>query len=76
MSGRCYFPFQAAGFSPTQIGRPHLKTVGVVAVRLKNMRQGSLGRAADFCEVDVKQLAVPLAEATCDHDRIDLSALG
>ena len=39
------------------------------------MRQGSLGRAADFYEIDVEQLAALLAQATGDHDRVHLSAL-
>src|SRR3981081_2778603 len=60
----------------SQLGKPHLKTVGVVAARLKDVRQGSLGRAANLSQIDVKQFAVPLAEVTGDHDRIHLSALG
>jgi hypothetical protein len=52
------------------------KIVGVVAARLKDERQGSLGRAADLFEIDVEQRATPLAETTGDHDRIHLSALG
>jgi hypothetical protein len=40
------------------------KIVGVVAARLKDERQGSLGRAADLFEIDVEQRATPLAETT------------
>src|SRR5258708_26484771 len=60
----------------SQRGEALLKTVGAVAAGLKDVRQGSLGCAADFYEIDVEQLAALLAEATGDHDRIHLSALG
>ena len=59
-----------------QLGEALLKTVRVVAARLKDVRQGSLGRATNFRHVHVEQPAVALAEATGDHDRVHLSALG
>jgi hypothetical protein len=54
-----------------------LQAVGVIAAHLKVVRQGSLGRAPDFPQVDVDwRTAPPPARATGNHDRIDLSALG
>ena len=61
-------PRPSGGLLPAQIGEPFFETVGIVAARLEEVRQRSLGCPADFREINVKQLAIPLAESsTCSR---------
>ncbi len=69
-------PRPSGGLLPAQVGEPLFETVGIIATRPEEVRQRSLGCPAGFCEIDIEQPAVPLAEATGDHNRIDLPALG
>jgi hypothetical protein len=70
-------PRPSGGLLPAQIGEPFFETVGIVAARLEEVRQRSLGCPADFREINVKQLAIPLAESsTCSRPAANGRPLG